>query len=339
MNLYLFPALASSQGGYNLGVLFAYNKLQVKQDDVVVWCLDKTDLVDNAQCIRKTDIFLKYPPLYSLRSLHKVLTDRFHQEIDYKAIAPLVKYDFEHIHCDEVTFYRAIRKLYPDKKIFIRFHNVFSRIKERERVLSVKQDWRFELKMRLFTKLEFEIFKDNNVYKIFISDEDRNYYTSMMGRTIDSEVWYYEPTVNKIEQNKLLPKLVWFGGVEGHKTTSVRWFINDVFPKIKKQIPSAEFHLWGSQTNQFDNPTKNIFAHGKYLHDDLPLKGEALYINPDIIGGGIKIKLLTYFKEGVPFISTPFGFEGYKEALIDNQYCFVIEMDKWAEKIIQILKP
>ncbi|MDD4993942.1 MAG: glycosyltransferase [Paludibacter sp.] len=335
MNLYLFPAPANLEGGYNFGVHFAYNKLKPQSEDIVVWCANTS----NIPYIKSNDVFVKLPQLYSFESLKKILQNRFHHEIDYDTLKSLNKLEFDSIHCDEVTFYRAIRKLYPNKQINLRFHNCFARIKERERILGVKQDWRFEKKMDTLAKLEFEIFNDKNVFKIFISDEDRNYYTSMTGSISDSEVWYYEPEIPTKQDilNILDKKLVWYGGVEGHKTSSVMWFIKYVLPKVKQVIPDIEFHLWGSQTSQFNNPENNIFGHGRYNGDDLPLKGKALYVNPDVIGGGIKIKLMTYFKEGVPFISTPFGFEGYKNDLIDNSYCHVVEMDDWANKIVEIL--
>lgn len=335
MDLFLFPAPATLDGGYNFGVHFAYNKLMPKADDIVVWCANSS----NIPYFKNNDILILLPKLFSFKSALKIVQNRFHHEIDLEDLKMLKEFDFENIHCDEVTFYPAIRKLFPDRKINLRLHNCFARIIERERVLGVKQDWRFEKKMKALSRLEINIFNDKNVHKIFISDEDRNYYTLMTGNKSDSEVWNYIPLIsNQTENtNKTITKLVWFGGVEGHKTSSVIWFIEKVFPVIKKNIPAVEFHLWGSQTTQFNNPTKSIYGHGRYPSDNLPLKGEALYVNPDVIGGGIKIKLMTYFKEGVPFISTPFGFEGYKDDLIDNNFCYVEEMENWADKIIEIL--
>ena len=64
----------------------------------------------------------------------------------------------------------------------------------------------------------------------------------------------------------------------------------------------------------------------------------SLYINPDIIGGGIKLKLQTLIEAGVPFISSVFGYEGYSKSMIDNRYIIVEEDTHWAEKIIKIIK-
>lgn len=64
----------------------------------------------------------------------------------------------------------------------------------------------------------------------------------------------------------------------------------------------------------------------------------SLYINPDIIGGGIKLKLQTLIEAGVPFISSVFGFEGYSHSIIDNRYIIVEEEANWVKKIIELIK-
>ena len=126
--------------------------------------------------------------------------------------------------------------------------------------------------------------------------------------------------------------LVWFGGIESHKISSVYWFVNNVLPKIRIAHPNITLQLYGGGTKQFHSPDNGVYGHGRYNGNDFPHAGESLYINPDIIGGGIKLKLYTYLKAGVPFITTPFGFEGYPSELIDD-YCIVSEQEKWIDDI------
>jgi hypothetical protein len=140
----------------------------------------------------------------------------------------------------------------------------------------------------------------------------------------------------KEENIKLNRKIVWFGGIESHKTQSICWFINDIFKEVRKKIPDMEFHLYGNNTKKFSNPINGIYGHGHYAGKEFPMKSNALFINPDIIGGGIKLKLITYLNEKVVFLSTPFGFEGYDKELIDGKYCIVKEPDRWTETIIRM---
>ena len=190
------------------------------------------------------------------------------------------------------------------------------------------------------TTLESEIFRDRNVYKIFISDEDRDFYRSTYGVFDDSESWLFSPDIKLMKSNRkvlhLDNKVTWFGGVESHKECSVRWFVNSVLPQLRSSIPDIEFHLWGKNTRQFDDPHHNIYGHGFYSGEEMPLNN-SLYVNPDIIGGGVKLKLMTLMENGVPFVSTPFGFEGYERSLIDGEFCSVVEEKKWAEEILKVL--
>jgi hypothetical protein len=160
----------------------------------------------------------------------------------------------------------------------------------------------------------------------------------MTGRT-DGFVWPVAVNEQKTKSDVITGnKLVWMGGVESHKKKSMQWFIESVFPVIKSEIPDVEFHIWGNRTKQFDNPSCGVFGYGFYNGNDFPFKISALYVNPDIIGGGVKVKLATYFENGLKFISTPFGFEGYNKNLVDNKSCYVVDTNDFADAIIHILK-
>ena len=98
-----------------------------------------------------------------------------------------------------------------------------------------------------------------------------------------------------------------------------------------------EFHLYGKNTERFNSPQDEIFGNGFYKGEGFPMEN-SLYINPDIIGGGIKLKLMDLFEGGIPFISSPFGYEGYSKDLIDSKYCHVVESELWADYIVELLK-
>lgn len=339
MDLYLFPEAATNKNGYGIGVEFAYNKLKPKQEDLIIWYTDLE--AGEINHLRTCDKIIKKNSFYSLRSVKNILQGKDRTEMGNHDLDFLRGMTFENIHCDEVIFYRTLRHLFPSKKITLRLHNCFARIKDRKRLLQMDLDWKYSIKLNAMYKLEREIFQDKNCYKIFISDEDRDYYTSNFGKTSDSETWTYVPNTILIKQNRLHivnleKKLIWFGGLESHKMASIIWFIKNVYPQIREAIPEIEFHLWGKNTLKINYPDKKIFGHGFYNGTGLP-NPNGLYINPDIIGGGIKLKLLSLFEQGAIFISSPYGFEGYSKDLIDNKYCYVEENDKWADKIIDIL--
>ena len=239
-------------------------------------------------------------------------------ELNAKDLSFLLKYEFENIHCDEVIFYRALRSLYPSKKINVRFHNSYARINYRRKIADIKVDCKFWLTLKLFDSLEREIFRDENCQKIFLTGEDCSFYSSLFGRTSDCEVWPFIPDMESAIKNRrdetLSHKIVWYGGIESHKKASVEWFIKDVYPQVKSMIPDVEFHLWGNGSELYNDERLSIYGHGKYMKDDLPEKN-SLYINPDIIGGGIKLKLMALIENGIPFISSVLDMKGIPKKL------------------------
>lgn len=338
MNLFIYPQAANNKNGYSIGVEYAYNRITPKDDDIVIWytSYDKKDIWH----LREKDIIIKRQGAFSCKSMINIVYGKVRSELNTKDLSFLSEYEFENIYCDEVIFYRALRALFPHKKIQVRFHNCYTRIMCRNQVLKKNLGLKYKLLLKSIVPLETEIFNDKNVYKVFLLDEDRDFYCSMCGVRSDSETWPYKPDNSKMEENRkgiiIDNRLVWFGGLDSHKESSVKWFINEVLPYLKGYMPEIEFHLWGGGTERFDDKSNNIYGHGFYDGQGLPLE-HSLYVNPDIIGGGIKLKLLTLLEQGLPFISTPFGFEGYNKNLIDGLYCNVIEEAKWAEYIIDFL--
>ena len=338
MNLYLFPETAETNNGYGIAVNEAYYRLKPDNNDIIIWYTNSK----NVPYLNHNAIIIRKPRFLSFQRIINVLLLRPSLNFPSSIIKKLNKYEFETIHCDEVIFYKSIRKYFPDKHISVRFHNCFSRINDRRRILKTHLDWKFRLNLYLFSKLERLIFRDKNVDKIFLTNEDNNYYQQMVGSFNDSSVW---PLVIDIEKTlkcrneiKFDKKVVWFGSVAAHKYKSVKWFIEQCWPTIQKQVPYCEFHLWGNGTDVFDDESNNIFGHGFYNgKTPFPLEN-ALYINPDIIGGGIKIKLFSLFKNNIPFISTVFGYEGFDYSLVDNKYCTVVSNSDFAVSIVNLLK-
>ena len=338
MNLYIFPEAACNTNGYGIGVAEAYTRLDIKPEDMVVWMTTMPN--EKMMYLRDQDIIIQRPKTLSLKSLINSIMGNNRSELWVSDLSFLNGKRFDNIYCDEVIFFRALRKIYPDQFITVRLHNCFARIYDRLRLLGRKVDLKFLIILRNMYNLEKDVFNDNNSFKIFISNEDRDYYTSHYGKTSDSSVFDYSVNIPKAKENRqplsLDNRLIWYGGVESHKKAAIDWFIAEVLPQVKSAIPDIEFHLWGKNTVQFDKPSSKIFGHGFYDGDGMP-SHSSLYVNPDIIGGGIKLKLMSLIESGVPVISSPFGFEGYSHDMIDNEYCIVQEDAKWAQFIVNYL--
>ena len=326
MDLFIFPIFPGHTNGYSIAVASDLERLQPKEEDIVIWYSNKENPLYT--------LVLKRPGKKSFSRVLKVLQNKVNCEV---TISELKKIKFDKnmigsVFCGDVIFYRALRKMFPGKTLTVRFHNCFGRINDRLRLIDEPVNLKFKLQTRAFYKLEKEIFQDQNVKKVFISNEDRDYYTSNFGIESDSEVWGFVPNMEKALAKRVdskKTKFIHYGGAQSHKVDGLRWFVNDVFLVLRKKYPSLEFHLWGKGTEQFNDEKNGIYGHGFYEGNDMPCVDDGLYVNPDLTGGGVKIKLLSYFEGGASFISTPFGYEGYPKELIDNKFYFVVEKNKW----------
>ncbi|KKS98429.1 MAG: group 1 glycosyl transferase [Candidatus Gottesmanbacteria bacterium GW2011_GWA2_43_14] len=120
------------------------------------------------------------------------------------------------------------------------------------------------------------------------------------------------------------------------------WFIDKVYPHIKRSIPSVRMKIAGKMGNRLMKHLNNIadmsISYEGYLVNlDSLYKKTSVFINPIHEGGGVRIKLLHALSRGMPVVSTSKGAEGVpvtssKEVVIaDDPLSF-------AEAVIEIIK-
>ena len=107
----------------------------------------------------------------------------------------------------------------------------------------------------------------------------------------------------------------------------IRWFVRQVWPLVRKEIPEIEFHLAGR--NAPPNFNNQIAAPGVVFHGEIEdassfIGQHPIFIVPVFSGSGMRIKLLDYMAAGKATITTNIGAEGIpiaagKEAFIADQ--------------------
>ena len=90
------------------------------------------------------------------------------------------------------------------------------------------------------------------------------------------------------------------------------WFLSQVWPRVLKSRPQAEFHIAGNNTPTRikSDPSKNIFVHGRVPSAEAFASSHGISVIPLLSGSGIRIKLLENGRSGIPIISTRIGAEG-----------------------------
>ncbi len=95
----------------------------------------------------------------------------------------------------------------------------------------------------------------------------------------------------------------------------IRWFLRDVFPLVRLQVPRARLTIIGK------NPPVDFFDLAKpygqdvkitgYVDDLVPfIKSSALMVVPVLAGGGMRVRILEALSRGIPVVTTPVGLEG-----------------------------
>lgn len=106
---------------------------------------------------------------------------------------------------------------------------------------------------------------------------------------------------------------------------AVHYFVKDIFPLVRKQIPGIQFYIIGSQVpdSLHQLECEDIIVAG-YVQDlSAYLKNLRVAVNPLRYGAGIKGKIVTSMANGVPCVGTSLAFEGMdledgKEVLIGD---------------------
>ena len=120
----------------------------------------------------------------------------------------------------------------------------------------------------------------------------------------------------------------------------LNYFINKIFPLIKKEIPEVKFCVIGScieQTNlQIKNDT-NIEVIGE-VQDIRPyLSKTKVMVVPIRLGGGMKVKILEAMSAGVPVVAAKTAVKGLK--VIAGQDIYVANSaNDFADKVLSLIQ-
>lgn len=118
------------------------------------------------------------------------------------------------------------------------------------------------------------------------------------------------------------------------------WFINDIFPTVRKQLDTAVLHIVGANMPKDLESSlagKNIVVHGFVSDAELKdlLVSSRVFIAPLRYGAGVKGKIGQAIEHGLPVVTTDMGAEGM--FLKDDFSCLKANTAKaFAEAIVSL---
>lgn len=88
----------------------------------------------------------------------------------------------------------------------------------------------------------------------------------------------------------------------------------DIWPRIKKELPEAELHVYGAYTSQkveqLHNPKQGFLIKGRAPNAIEAIKQARVLLGPLRFGAGLKGKFIDAMQAGTPSITTTIGAEG-----------------------------
>ena len=323
--LIVLPVSPLGKGGYNAAVADDLERIGHRDDDfTIIYPHPGQPLPDGVSTIKRPSKFSTFRLVNALRL--RTMTETTAGQIR----AATGDRKFDEIFCGEITFYRSLRELYPAQKMDVRFHNLFSLPRCRQEFRRYRLDPIFRMNLFLFSRLEREICRDPLAEVILIAHAEKDF---LQLQYPDRDIRVWNPPI-EIASERKAPKtarLAYMGSLAHHQRDGMRYFIEKVMPLLRQKRPNLEFHMFGNGSEQWNNPSAGIHGHGFHEGDGMPLDGDALFVCPDLLGGGIKIKVGDWLTWGLPFITTRYGLDGYTLPEMDN--VLVSELDEWANDI------
>ncbi len=120
---------------------------------------------------------------------------------------------------------------------------------------------------------------------------------------------------------------------------AVKWFVEDILPEIKKQLPDVKFYIVGS------NPPREILSLNSeeivvtgYVSDLKPyFETIRVFVAPLRYGAGVKGKIGEAMAHGLPVVTTSIGAEGM--GLVNGENALIVDNpEEFAEMVVKVYK-
>ncbi|MBD3920693.1 glycosyltransferase [Paenibacillus sp. PR3] len=250
----------------------------------------------------------------------------------------------DHLH---MAYYSENIRLRKNTTIVLRQHNVESQIMER---VYKKEKNIIKKIFLLYQFIKLRNYERNitgrfdRVYMITKEDQalmhklNPEANLALLPAGVDTEKYYPIPKSSTGNEPIItfLGSLSWYPNIDG-----LRWFVNNVFPRVIKEIPNVKLYIVGkdpsSELIKYKSLyPKNIMITG-YVEDERPYIAQSdVFIVPLFIGGGMRIKILNALAMKMPVISTSIGAEGIEAT--GGAICIADTTDQFLEQTLKIMR-
>ena len=230
----------------------------------------------------------------------------------------------------------VVQELAKSSKVV--FNTVDLHFLRMEREAAIKNDLEIAADAKRMKELELDLIRRANISTL-ISDHEMNFLKEIDSSLRLFHLPYSRDIVENVAPFEGRDGILFVGGFQHQPNVdAVNYFVSEIWPLLLKDLPSAKFHIVGSNAPiEIQNlASQNIIFHG-FVKDLNPLlQSMKVNIVPLRYGAGIKGKLGGAMSCGLPSVSTKIGAEGMG---LENRISGVLisdQVDQIAKSIVKI---
>ncbi|WP_021023539.1 glycosyltransferase family 4 protein [Salinivibrio costicola] len=275
--------------------------------------------------------------LKSLYSFNPAITVRFWNAAPdvLSVLSQESTQDFDFLYEDIPTAYLLpkLKKNYPNSNHWLRSHNVvfhaFSGVPKAVG-FPISIFWSYEVwRIRRFeekvAKLATSFFA--------ISQDDKSVYEGY-GISVDGIVdVFMNSNTSNVGVSCEAKSVVFVGTADLRKGSALNDFLQYCWPLVKEKESGAIFIAGGNGTDSFHEPERGIQGLGFIDSEDDVLRKGQIFVNPQTLGSGVKLKSISAMFAGKTLVTTSVGIEGIP-ATKGKHY---ILADNWVDMADQIV--
>lgn len=149
--------------------------------------------------------------------------------------------------------------------------------------------------------------------------------------TVGHIVPQYEP-LHSVSDGK---KILYVGSANPINGRSISYFIKDVFPLVRQELPNAQLLLAG-RVCELVSSSGSVVKMGELTSLKSAYDQADIVINPVFFGTGLKVKNVEALGHSKPLITTSTGAEGLEEG-VGTAFLVADQADAMARSIIRVL--
>jgi GT2 family glycosyltransferase/glycosyltransferase involved in cell wall biosynthesis len=201
------------------------------------------------------------------------------------------------------------------------------------------KDPRVAMQLEQLKMIEHMIIKDSDLLVTVSQFEKEEINRDIPEARVSVWPWYCPPKMKELVYTTR-PSIVFLGGLQhSPNLDAIRWFLEDVYPRVIEKLPETCFNIVGSyipeEILKLDDG-KSISVKGFCKDLSEVFSQSSLLVAPIRYGAGFKGKIAMAMSYGLPVVATSLGAEGM--GLVSGKHLLVADTaQEFADAVLRLL--